>query len=48
MQGMNLEKELDITPDQALFSWLEEDEVVFTNKALMTRILQVQSNYNTR
>lgn len=41
IQGMSLEQELDIVPNQALFSWMEEEDVVFMNEVLMTSAPQV-------
>lgn len=48
MQRMSMEQEAEITPDQALFSWIEGEETVITNDAptLSNKMPQVQTNYN--
>lgn len=33
MQSMSMEQEAKITLDHALFSWMEEEEIVLTNDA---------------
>lgn len=45
MQGMSLEQESNITPDHALFLWMEEEEIVFANDTLISKTSQVQSDY---
>lgn len=45
---MSLEQEVDIAPDQALFSWLEEEDVVYENETLMTSVPLVWLDYNIR
>lgn len=47
MQDMSLEQEFEIALEHTLFSWMEEDDVVFVNDAFASKP-QVQSNYNTR
>lgn len=48
MQGMSLEQESKITPNHALFSWMEEEDDVFANEASTSKDPQVQLDYNTQ
>lgn len=50
MQGMSIEQETKIASDHALFSWMEDEDVVLTNNAIASSLgaPQVQSDYNLR
>lgn len=48
MQGMSIEKEMEIAMDHALFSWMEDEDTMLTNVTIASssRSPQVQSDYN--
>lgn len=48
MQGMSLQQEVEIAPNHALFSWMEEEDAVLTNGAatLKDGTPPMHSDYN--